>query len=83
MHDGLYYLDNNMLHVIAAASTHCAQEELIIHHHKLGHIPFAILGRLYPELYNRVSKEKLVCDACQYGKQTRSSYILSNNWSII
>ncbi|XP_071681833.1 uncharacterized protein [Lolium perenne] len=44
MRDGLYYLDNNTLHVVAAASTHSPQEDLLIHHHRLGHIPFAILG---------------------------------------
>ena len=83
MRDGLYYLDNNMLHMVAAASTHSPQQELLLHHHRLGHMSFAILGRLYPELYNRVSKERLVCDACQYGKQTRSSYILSDNRSTV
>jgi hypothetical protein len=36
---------------------------------------------MYPDIYSKVSKEKLVCDACKYGKQTRSSYSSFDNRS--
>ena len=47
----------------------------------MGNALFPILSHLYRDLYNKVKKEKLVCDACQFGKQTRSSYVPSDNRS--
>jgi hypothetical protein len=33
-----------------------------------------VLGRLYPKLYSRRSKTKLVCDAYEFAKHTRIMY---------
>jgi hypothetical protein len=33
-----------------------------------------ILSLLYPSLYEKTNKDKLISDACELGKQTRSSY---------
>ena len=82
MHDGLYYLDDNMSPTVAAVSSHSPLEEFL-HHRRLGHMSFVILGQLYPNLYNKISKENLVCDACHYGKQTRSTYVSSDNRSTV
>ena len=29
---------------------------------------------MYPELFSKIDKEKLACDACELGKHTRSTY---------
>jgi transposase InsO family protein len=81
MHDGLYYLDNNTSPTVAAVISSSPHEEFVLLHRRLGHMSFAILGQLYPNLYNKIRKDRLVCDACQYGKQTRSSYVPSDNRS--
>ena len=81
MRDGLYYLDDNMSHKVVAALFPTPLEEFLLHHRRLGHMSFPTLGQLYPTLYNKVSKESLICDACQIGKQTRSTYVPSDNRS--
>jgi hypothetical protein len=43
-------------------------------HCRLGHIPFTVLGRLYLKLYFRCNKAKLVCNACEFAKHTRTMY---------
>ena len=79
MRDGMYYLDDNMSPTVAAVLSHSPLEEFLLHHRRLGHMSFVILGQLYPNLYNKISKENPVCDACHYGKQTRSTYVSSDN----
>jgi GAG-pre-integrase domain len=48
--------------------------ELLLLHYRLCHIPFSILGKLYPKLYSRCSKAKLVCDVCEFAKHMRTTY---------
>jgi GAG-pre-integrase domain len=48
--------------------------ELFLLHCRLDHIPFRMLGKLYPKLYSRYNKAKLVCDACEFAKHTRTTY---------
>jgi GAG-pre-integrase domain len=55
--------------------------ELILLHCRLGHISFTILGKLYLKLYSRYNKTKLVCDACEFAKHTRTMYPISGNKS--
>jgi ubiquitin-protein ligase len=38
------------------------------------HSLLSILSLLYPLLYEKTNKEKLISDACELGKQTRNSY---------
>jgi GAG-pre-integrase domain len=54
---------------------------LLLHHRRLGHPSFSALSRLYPPLFEKANKEKLVCDACEFGKHTRSSYSSSGSRS--
>ena len=42
---------------------------------------FSTLGQLYTDLYSRINKDSLVCDACEFGKHTRSSDMSSDNRS--
>jgi transposase InsO family protein len=55
--------------------------ELFLLHCRLGHISFIVLGRLYPKLYSRCNKAKLVCDACEFAKHTRTIYPFVGNRS--
>lgn len=83
MHEGLYYMEDNITPVAAATSPLSPLEDFLLQHRTLGHISFAILGHLFPNLYCKIDKTKLICDACQYGKLTRSSYALSDNRSTV
>jgi hypothetical protein len=83
MRDGLYYLDDKRSPVAAAVLSRSPMQEFLLHHRRLGHMSFNTLGQLYPNLYNKVYKESLVCDACQYGKIVRSSYISSDHRSVV
>jgi transposase InsO family protein len=47
----------------------------------MGHPSFNVLSRLYPSLFEKADKSKLVCDACELGKLTRSSYVSSGHRS--
>jgi hypothetical protein len=49
-------------------------KEILLHHCRLGHISFENLSRLYPMMFKGVDKSRLVCDACELGKHTRSTY---------
>jgi hypothetical protein len=55
--------------------------ELLLLHCHLGHIPIIVLGKLYPKLYSRCSKAKLICDACEFAKHTRTTYRSFDNRS--
>jgi hypothetical protein len=77
----MYYMDKEVSPFVAAMLSSSPLEEFLLQHRRLGHMQFPILSQLYPDLYNKVKKEKLVYDACQFGKQTRSSYVPSNNRS--
>ena len=73
MHDGLYYLNSDISPVVAAALSYSPLQEFMLLHRRLGHMSFSTLGKLYPHFFNKIDKEKLVCDACEYGKLIRSS----------
>ena len=47
---------------------------ILLLHYRLGHVSFESLSRLYPAMFKGVDKSKLVCDACELGKHTRSIY---------
>jgi transposase InsO family protein len=76
MRDGLYYLKHEELDsALAVVLSRTPIEELLLQHRRLGHMSMSAVRVLYPTLFNATEKEKLVCDACEYGKHTRSSYI--------
>jgi hypothetical protein len=39
-----------------------------------GHVPFESLNELYLDVFKDVNQKQLVCDACELGKHTRSTY---------
>lgn len=57
------------------------EDELMLHHQCMGHSSFGVLSLLYSSLYEKANKHKLACDACKFGKRTRSSYVRSSNRS--
>ena len=87
MHDGLYYLTGrgqkgNLETGLVASSSENAVHELQLQHRRLGHLSFFVLARLFPSLYNICDKHKLVCDACEFAKYTRTIYPISGTQSI-
>jgi hypothetical protein len=76
MRDGLYYLKHEELDsALAVVLSRTPIEEFLLQHRRLGHMSMSAVRVLYPTLFNATEKEKLVCDACEFGKHTRSSYI--------
>ncbi|KAJ6802344.1 uncharacterized protein M6B38_194815 [Iris pallida] len=90
-HNGLWYLDREGLDSALVSMAEkagmrglkkmSAEDTLRLHHRRLGHSSFGILSKLYPAIYEEVNKEKLVCDACELGKLTMSSYVSSGHRS--
>jgi hypothetical protein len=56
MHDGLYYLDNDISPMVAAALSYSPLGEVLLLHHRLGHMPFGTIGQLYPGLLNKIRR---------------------------
>jgi GAG-pre-integrase domain len=80
--EGLYHLKQEREDFNSRACLAETPElELIFLHCRLGHIPFTILIKLYPKLYSRCNKTKLVCDTCEFAKHTRTMYPISGNRS--
>jgi GAG-pre-integrase domain len=59
------------------------EDLLLLHHRRLHHPSFSALSRLYSPLFEKANKEKLVCDACEFGKHIRSSYSSSGRSSLV
>ena len=48
---------------------------MILQHCWLGHMSSDTMCRAFPDIMIKVDKRKLMCDACEFGKHTRASYI--------
>jgi GAG-pre-integrase domain/Integrase core domain len=64
-----------------ACLTETPELELILLHCRLRYISFTILKKLYPKLYSKCNKTKLMCDDCEFAKHTRTMYLISGNTS--
>jgi hypothetical protein len=51
------------------------EKHAMIHHCRMGHVSFDNMSRTFPDVTGRISKGKLACDACEYAKHTRASYV--------
>jgi GAG-pre-integrase domain len=85
-HSDLWYLDRESVDSALSSFLESSgvvgrsvEDLLLLHHRRLGHPSFSALSRLYPPLFEKANKEKLVCDACEFGKHTRSSYSSSRS----
>jgi len=78
-HNGLWYLDRRKTDAaICLALSATANEDeakVMLLHCRLGHISFDIMSRMFPNEMCKVDKRKLLCDACEFGKHTRTSYV--------
>ena len=71
-HNGLWVI--NQKESALAAVVEAQEREIYLLHYRLGHVPFENLNKFYPAMFKGVDKNKLVCDACELGKHTRSTY---------
>jgi GAG-pre-integrase domain len=60
-------------------SSMSVEDELLLYHRRMRHSSFGVVSFVYPSLYEKTNKQKFVCDTCEFGKHTRSSYISSGN----
>jgi transposase InsO family protein len=76
---GLWYMDRNMtdqegMHMLAAVAED-KETRAIIHHCRMGHVSFEKMYQVFPDVMSGVDESKLSCDACEFAKHTRSSYV--------
>jgi transposase InsO family protein len=84
--DGLWYLDRRGTNedvCALMASTSKEVTEVLLLHCRLGHISFEIMSKMFPVEFSKVDKHMLICDACEYGKHTRTSYVSRGLRSIL
>ena len=70
--NGLWFI--NQEESALTAATEAQEREIYLLHYRLGHVPFGNLNKLYPDVFKGVDIKKLVCDACELGKHTRTTY---------
>jgi hypothetical protein len=78
-HNGLWYLYRRRTDeaICLALSIVASEEEakVMLLHCRLGHISFDLMSKMFPYEMSKVNKQRLVCDACEFGKYTRTSYV--------
>uniref|UniRef100_A0ACD5VL93 Uncharacterized protein n=1 Tax=Avena sativa TaxID=4498 RepID=A0ACD5VL93_AVESA len=52
------------------------KESMVVHHCRMGHIAFDKMFEAFPDVMNGVDRTKLNCDACEYARHTRTSYVI-------
>ena len=70
--NGLWFINQGESALAAAGGEQ--EKEIFLLHYRLGHVPFESLNKLHPDVFKDVDRSKLVCDACELGKHTRSTY---------
>jgi ribosomal protein L37E len=77
---GLWYLDQEKpkllgYSVVLTAVQGDKERKVMIHHCRMGHISFDKMNKVCPDVMSGVDVSKLRCDACEYAKHTRPSYV--------
>ena len=75
---GLWYMDSRGLGQsrLACIMIEGEKETLaLVHHCRMGHISFDKMRKIFPSIMCGVDQNKLKCDACEYAKHTRTSYV--------
>ncbi|WVZ55981.1 hypothetical protein U9M48_006573 [Paspalum notatum var. saurae] len=70
--NGLWFI--NQAESALAAEVGVKERKIFLLHRRLGHMTFENLNKLYPDAFKGVDRTKLVCDACELGKHTRTTY---------
>jgi transposase InsO family protein len=75
--NGLWFLDRRIDTpcTVLTVSLGEVEAKVILEHCQLGHLSFDTMVKVFSEIMSKVDKRKLVCDACEYGKHTRSIYV--------
>nr|XP_051201986.1 uncharacterized protein LOC127315547 [Lolium perenne] len=78
-HRGLWHIDRDKMghdaSSVLAAIVGGKESMALVHHCRMGHMAFDKMFRVFPDVMNGVDKTKLCCDACEYAKHTRTSYV--------
>ena len=51
------------------------EKRAMIHHCRMGHVSFDKMSIIFPDVMCGIGKGRLSCDACEYSKHTRASYV--------
>ena len=76
--NGLWFLDrrtDKSSCTALAVATSEMEAKVILQHCRLGHMSFDTMCKVFPDIMSKVDRSKLLCDACEFGKHTRASYI--------
>jgi transposase InsO family protein len=78
-HKGLWRMDRDEMgheaSSMLAAYVGGKERMALVHHCRMGHMAFDKMVRVCPDVMNGVDRTKLSCDACEYAKHTRTSYV--------
>jgi transposase InsO family protein len=84
--NGLWYIDreapNNTVSTVLAATMGEKEAMVMFYHCRMGHLSFDKMSKVFADVMCGVDKNKLVCDACEFGKHARSSYVSRGIMSI-
>jgi hypothetical protein len=58
-----------------AVVTKDKETRALIHHCRMGHISFDKIYQIFFDVMSGIDRSKLKCDACEYAKHTRTSYV--------
>ena len=73
---GLWYMDQEVQpDLVCAATMEDKEKQAMIHHCRMGHVSFDKMSRIFPDVMCGIGKGKLTCDACEYAKHTRATYV--------
>jgi transposase InsO family protein len=73
---GLWYVEKGVQpELVYAATMEDKEKQAMIHHCRMGHVSFDKMSRIFPDIMCGISNGKLTCDACEYAKHTRASYV--------
>ena len=67
--------DGRLIDVALVAGMNEDEARVMLQHCRLGHLSFDTMAKVFPEMMSKADKRKLICDACEYGKHTRATYV--------
>ena len=83
-HNGLYFLSTSsqpelVKSTLSTSFFSSSNKDVIwLHHRRLGHMPFSTLKLMFPILFKGLDIQHFHYDICEYAKQTRVSFPISN-----
>ena len=80
MINGLYYFDENLFRSkiaqgLSSTSSIFVSEQIILWHKRLGHLSFAYLKYLFPDLFKKLDCSSFQCESCHLSKSHRTTYL--------